>query len=261
MTIDLREGPRGGPTNARVADSPDGQPAIHVAGLTKRLGTHQALAGIDFDVPVGQVVTLLGHNGAGKSTLTRILATTVLPDGGSAQVCGFDVVTHPMEVRYRLGVTLSDERSWYWRLTGRHNLEFFAALYGFYDTGARERASELLETVGLADAADRRFDGYSAGMKARLSLARALLPDPPVLLLDEPTRSMDPIAAAEFRDLVEDLVRRRGKTILLTTHNLHEAAALADHVVVLRSGQVQARVSGQQSAERLEAMLLEAMRA
>lgn len=235
--------------------------AICVEGLTKRFGSHQALAGVDLEVPTGEVVTLLGHNGAGKSTLTRILATTVLPDGGSARVCGFDVVTQPMDVRYRLGVTLSDERSWYWRITGRHNLEFFAALYGYHGSAGADRARELLDIVGLTEAADRRFDGYSAGMKARLSLARAMLPDPPVLLLDEPTRSMDPIASAEFRVLVEELVRRRGKTVLLTTHNLHEAAALADQVVVLRNGRVETCVSGQQSAERLEAMLLEAMRA
>jgi len=251
----------GGPTVTSCTKDQHAPPAIHIEGLTKRFGSHQALAGVDFDVPQGEIVTLLGHNGAGKSTLTRILATTVLPDGGSARVCGFDVVADPMAVRFRLGVTLSDERSWYWRITGRHNLEFFAALYGYHGAKAASRTTELLEVVGLSDAADRRFDGYSSGMKARLSVARALLPDPPVLLLDEPTRSMDPIASAEFRELVEDLVRRRGKTVLLTTHNLHEAAALADHVVVLRNGCVQARVSGQQSAERLESMLLEAMRA
>ena len=119
-------------------DGERSEPAIRIEGLTKRFGSHQALAGVDLEVLTGEVVTLLGHNGAGKSTLTRILATTVLPDSGSARVCGYDVVTHPMDVRYRLGVTLSDERSWYWRITGRHNLEFFAALYGFHGAKAAD---------------------------------------------------------------------------------------------------------------------------
>jgi ABC-2 type transport system ATP-binding protein len=236
-------------------------PAIHVDGVAKRFGPVQALSGVNLTVPQGEVVALLGPNGAGKSTLTRILSTLVLPDAGSARVCGHDIVAEPAKVRSALGVTLSDERSWYWRLTGRQNLEFFAALYGFSRTDARRRTQTLLELIDLPHAADRRIHGYSAGMKARLSLARALLPDPPVLLLDEPTRSLDPVATAEFRTLIRDLKRDRQISVLLTTHNLHEAAALADQVVVLVNGRIAGHTSGRATAEALETLLLGAMRA
>ena len=233
--------------------------AVEVVGLTKRFGSVTALNGVDLTVKAGHVVALLGPNGAGKSTLTRILATLVLPDSGSASICGHDVVTRSAEVRNELGVTLSDERSWYWRLSGRQNLEFFAALYGYNRAGGRERTQELLELIDLADAADRRFDGYSAGMRARLSLARALLPDPPVLLLDEPTRSLDPVATAEFRRLVRDLVDEHDISVLLTTHNLHEAAALANEVVVLVGGRIRGHATHHATAEALEDLLLTAM--
>src|SRR4051812_13794316 len=171
------------------------------------------------DVTPGTVVALLGPNGAGKSTLVRILATTVLPDKGSVSIMGHDVTTEAQKARDCLGLMLGNERSWYWRLNGRRNLEFFAALYGMSRAAATTRTDGLLRDVGLAEAADRRVGEYSSGMRARLALARALLREPPVLVLDEPTQNLDPVAAAKFRDIVLRLAEDRGSSVLLTTHN------------------------------------------
>ena len=238
----------------------DGAPAgagLRLAGLEKRFGKLAALRGVDLEVPWGAIVAVLGPNGAGKSTLLRILATTVLPDSGHAEVAGHDVVSDSAAARRALGLVLGDERSWYWRLTGRDNLEFYAALHGLRRPAARRRADELLAAVDLASAADRRFDRYSSGMRARLALARALLHEPPVLCLDEPTATLDPVAAASFRALV----RRQadtGRAVLFTTHDLHEAAAVASNVVVLAAGKVAATVDDRPDAARLEAILIEA---
>lgn len=235
-------------------------PAIDVRGISKRFGSVDALLDVTLAVMPREVVGLLGPNGAGKSTLTRILATTVLPDAGVATVCGIDVVAEPARARHVLGVSLSDERSWYWRLSGRQNLRFFAALYGYGRKQSAERVSELLHRFDLDAAADRRFDGYSAGMKSKLSLARALLPDPPVLLLDEPTRSLDPIAAAEFRKIIVQLVEEHDKAVLLATHNLEEAALLSNRVAVLAGGRVVESTSARSSAETLALLLRAATR-
>ena len=203
-------------------------------------------------------MALLGPNGAGKSTLIRILGTTVLPDRGRVRIDGVDVVADPVRARQRCGLMLGDERSWYWRISGRRNLEFFAALHGFRRRPARARTSELLELFGLSEAADRPFGGYSAGMRARLSLARALLSEPPVLLLDEPTRSLDPIASADFRHLVLDLARERGVGALFATHDLHEAAEVASRTVSLSEGRIAFAIEGEATSLELEEALLAA---
>jgi ABC-2 type transport system ATP-binding protein len=222
----------------------------------KRFGPLTALQGIDLEVEGGEIVAIVGPNGAGKSTLLRILATAVLPDAGRAWVAGHDVADAPEAARQSLGFLLADERSWYWRLTGRHNLEFFAALYGLDRPAARRRTGELLEELGLGEAADRSFGDYSSGMRLRLSLGRALLAEPPVLLLDEPTRSLDPIATKQFRDLARGAVTERGSAVLLATHDLHEAAELADSVVVLEGGRVSRMTANPGSAAQLEQALL-----
>ena len=240
-----------------MGEVPAAAGGIEVAGLTKRFGALEALTGVDLEVGRGELVALLGPNGAGKTTLLRILGTTLLPDAGRATVAGLDVVARPQQVRAVVGLVLGNERSFYWRLTGRHNLEFFASLHGLDRRVARDRATELLDLLGLTEAADRRFDGYSSGMKARLGLARALLADPPVLLLDEPTRTLDPVAAADFRRQVVALARDRGRAALFATHDLHEAAALADRVVVLAGGRVATRLPGGTDAAGLEAALLD----
>jgi ABC-2 type transport system ATP-binding protein len=220
-----------------------------------------ALDGLDLDVERGEIVSLLGPNGAGKSTLLRILATVVLPDRGTASVCGVDVVADPGAARRQVGVMIGDERSLYWRLSGKENLAFFAALHGLRRRQALRDAVELLELVGLSEAAERPVMGYSSGMRARLSLARALLAGPPLLLLDEPTRSLDPLAAVEFREMAVRLTRERRAGILLATHDLHEAAAVSDRIVVLAAGRVMLDepAAGMEPA-RLESAFLEAVR-
>lgn len=230
---------------------------LKVRGLRKQFGELHALQGIDLEVPWGDIVAVLGPNGAGKSTMLRILGTTVLPDAGHVEVAGHDVVTHPDAARRSLGLVLGEERSWYWRLSGRDNLEFFAALHGLHRRAAVARASEVLRAVDLQGVATRRFDRYSSGMKARLSLARALLHEPPVLCLDEPTRTLDPVAAVAFRSLVRGQADS-GRAVLFTTHDLHEAAAVASRVVVIVGGRVAATVDDRPDAARLEHILIDA---
>jgi ABC-2 type transport system ATP-binding protein len=236
----------------------EGRPtSIEVEAVSKRFGSVRALDSVSLDVRHGEIVALLGANGAGKSTLLKILGTTVLPDEGRAVVAGHNVVCNPRAVRRATGFLLADERSWYWRLSGRKNLEFFAALHGFRRRAARDVADRLLNEAGLEDAADRAFSGYSSGMKLRLSLARALLADPVVLLLDEPTRSLDPLASLEFRTLLEQIVATRGAGVLFATHDLHEAAAVASKVLVLVEGRA-AATAPHTDAAALERLLIEA---
>ena len=242
----------------RTAPPPDGDFAISLEGVTKRFKNTVALDGIDFTVKTGEVAVLLGPNGAGKSTLLRILCTTITPDSGTALVGGLDVTQRPAEVRRRLGVALSDERSFYWRLTGRQNLEFFAAMYGLRRREARERAEELLVEVDLIDHADRRFDYYSSGMRARLSLARASLATPPIILLDEPTRTLDPIAAGDFRERTLSMARDKGQTVLFATHDLYEAAAVASRIVVVAHGRVARLEDAGMSPQELDRAIREA---
>lgn len=235
-------------------------PAIEICGVGKRFGDLVALDQIDLEVRGGEIVALVGPNGAGKSTLLRILGTAVLPDSGTASIAGFDVVTSSADARRSLGFLLADERSWYWRLTGRHNLEFFGALHGFRRRAAAARADQLLEGFGLSSAADRPFGEYSSGMRLRLSLARALLAEPPVLLFDEPTRSLDPIATKHFRDLALATANDRGSAVLIATHDLHEAATLASTVAVLDRGRIRKTARNPGNAAELESAMLTVIR-
>jgi ABC-2 type transport system ATP-binding protein len=228
---------------------------VRVVDVSKRFATVQALDRVGFEIEAGEIVVMIGVNGAGKSTLLRILGTRVLPDEGAAWVAGFDVLREPRQARRRTGVVLSDERSWYWRLSGRANLEFFARLSELSRAQAQERAEQLLEVVQLTDAADRRVDGYSSGMRSRLSLARALLLAPPVLLLDEPSRALDPAVSRELRQTVVSLTRESGCAVLWVTHDLHEAAELAERVIVLDAGRIRKVESRPGSAADLELLL------
>jgi ABC-2 type transport system ATP-binding protein len=222
--------------------------------LVKRFGPVVALDGLDLDLNRGEILALLGPNGAGKSTLLRILGTTVLPDAGDARVVGVDVVAEPVKARRQVGLMIGDERALYWRLTGRQNLSFFAALHGLRRREAGRRVAELLGATGLEHAADRRVLGYSSGMRVRLLLARALISDPPLLLLDEPTRNLDPLAATGFRELASGLASERDTGILFATHDLHEAVAVATRIMVLSGG----RVVLEQPTEGMDAVGLEA---
>jgi ABC-2 type transport system ATP-binding protein len=198
----------------------------------------RALDGVDLHVKTGEIFGLLGPNGAGKTTLVKILSCLVLPDRGRALINGVDV-RHENKVKPRLGLVHSDERSFYWRLSGRENLKFFARLYDVPGSRIKSRIDELLAKVDLLEAADRAFSGYSSGMKQRLAIARALLHDPPILLMDEPTRSLDPAACLSLRAFIRDELKGRdGKTILLATHNLREAETLCDRIAILVAGSV-----------------------
>jgi ABC-2 type transport system ATP-binding protein len=204
--------------------------------------TVEALRGIDLEVAPGTIHGVIGPNGSGKSTMLRILATLVAADGGTATVSGADVDTQGVDVRRSIGFTTGDERSLYWRLTARQNLEFAAALHHVPDTGAA--IADALVAANLAHAADRPVSGFSQGMLRRLGLARALLHRPAVLLLDEPSRSLDPVARDELHGALSDLRGTGGVTTLLTTHDLAEAAAVCERVSVIREGRIVADLAG-----------------
>ncbi len=197
-----------------------------------------ALRGVDLEVRAGEIFGLLGPNGAGKTTLLKILSCLVLPDAGVARVGGEDVRAEH-RVKPKIGLVHSDERSFYWRLSGRENLRFFATLYDLPPALAERRIEALLGKVEMAEVGDRRFADYSSGMKQRLAIARALLHDPPILFMDEPTRSLDPASSLALRTFIgEELRRRDGKTILIATHNLREAEALCDRLAILVKGRI-----------------------
>jgi ABC-2 type transport system ATP-binding protein len=197
-----------------------------------------ALRGADLEVHAGELVGLLGPNGAGKTTLLKILCGLVLPESGRALVLGIDV-RRERRVKPLIGLVQSDERSFYWRLTGRENLRFFGRLQGLRGAALHRRVDELLSQVELTENADRRFGDYSSGMKQRAALARALLRDPPILLMDEPTRALDPVAAGKIREFIRgDLMAAGRRTVLLATHNLREAEVLCHRVAILVEGRV-----------------------
>jgi ABC-2 type transport system ATP-binding protein len=194
-----------------------------------------ALDGIDLTVARGEIHGLLGPNGAGKTTLVRILSTILTPTRGSAAVLGHDVAAEPEAVRRSIGLVFGGDRGLYTRLSGRHNLEYWAALYGVPRAVTRHRIAQILERVGLEDRAEDRVETYSRGMRQRLHLARGLISSPEVLFLDEPTVGLDPVASLEFRELVKAL-REEGKTVFLTTHDMREAEAVCDRVSLIDRG-------------------------
>jgi ABC-2 type transport system ATP-binding protein len=197
----------------------------------------EALRNISLEVGEGEILGLIGRNGAGKTTLTKVIATLVQPTAGRVTVRGFDSIRDEVKVRSLIGLATAEERSFYWRLSCEKNMMFFARLYGLRDREARRRISDIFEKVGLTEIAGRRFSNISTGNKQKLAVARALLPDPPILLLDEPTRSLDPLAAAEMRNLISSLA---GVSVLLTSHNLSEIEELCDRVAVISSGEIMA---------------------
>ncbi|MEP1124803.1 MAG: ATP-binding cassette domain-containing protein [Ilumatobacter sp.] len=229
--------------------------AIEARGLTKRFGDVMALDGLDLTVETGTVLGLLGPNGAGKTTAVSILTTLMQPDSGTATIAGVDLATHPQLVRERIGLSgqyaAVDEV-----LTGRENLDMIGRLYHLGKVRSKARADELLERFDLADAGDRPVKGYSGGMRRRLDLAGALVAQPPVLFLDEPTTGLDPRSRIELWDVIRELVSD-GSTLLLTTQYLEEADQLADEIVVIDAGRGIARgtadeLKSQVGGERLE---------
>jgi ABC-type multidrug transport system ATPase subunit len=201
--------------------------------------THRALEQVSFEVRERESLGLLGANGAGKSTLLRIVATLLLPTGGAARVAGFNTVGESREVRRRLGYHAGSDSGFYGRLTGRQNLRFFGRLNQLPRTATEKRIAELAEQFGLEESLDRQVRTFSTGTMQRLSLVRALQHQPPVVLLDEPTRSLDAIGAMEFRRFLKSEVMRRGGTSLLfASHTLAEVELLADRVAIIHAGRV-----------------------
>jgi ABC-2 type transport system ATP-binding protein len=236
---------------------------VRARDLVKHYGAVKALDGIDLTVPKGSVLGLLGPNGAGKTTAVRILATLLTPDSGTAEVAGVDVIKDPREVRRRIGLSgqyaAVDEY-----LTGFENLDMIGRLYHLGRKPSRERARELLAQFRLEDAGDRMAKTYSGGMRRRLDLAGALVADPPVLFLDEPTTGLDPRGRTDMWEVIQTRVAG-GTSLLLTTQYLEEADVLADNIVVIDHGKVIAegtadQLKAQVGGERLEITVDDASR-
>jgi ABC-2 type transport system ATP-binding protein len=201
--------------------------------------TQPALAGVSLAVEPGEVVALIGENGGGKSTLLRILGTLLLPTRGCAWVGGFDVVSSAARVRQELGYYTGGDEGFYSRLSARENLQLFATMNDLFGAEARRSVTRVVDLLGLGDVLDRPVRTLSTGMVHRLGLARALVHGPAVLLLDEPTRSLDPLTAAEFRRFLKaDIVGRHGTTLLFASHTLSEVEQLADRVALLGAGRL-----------------------
>ncbi len=241
----------------QTVKTPRGDPAISISNLSKtypipfrRMRAFfrrpvkqpvEALRDVSFEVYPGEIFGLIGRNGAGKTTLTKIVATLVQPTEGTVIVRGYDSVRNDEHVRREIGLAGAEERSFYWRLTAEQNLLFFARLHGLRDRLANKRIQELFARLELEDTAQRRFGELSTGNKQRLAIARSLLANPAVLLLDEPTRSLDPLAAARMREMIQSLAQQDPPvTILFTSHNLAEVETLCARVAIISRGQIRA---------------------
>ena len=199
-----------------------------------------ALDSVSLKVEKGKICALLGPNGAGKTTLIKILSTLILPDSGQINICGYDLKTHPEQARSKIGLVTGEERSLYWRLSGRQNLEFFGAMYNLSRRKIRERVSSLNDILEIDDL-DKPFENYSTGMKQRVALARCLMSEPELIFMDEPTKSLDPGSAHKFRIFIkETLVNKLGKTVFFTTHQTEEAGELADQIAIIAKGKIKA---------------------
>jgi len=197
-----------------------------------------ALNGIDLAIRPGELFGLLGPNGSGKTTTIKCLSTILIPDEGTVTVNGFDIQKETAMVRASLGMVVGGERTLYWKLTARDNLLFFASLYKMKKNYAKKRVDELLDVFELSERADERLEDYSTGMRQKVTIARALLHDPPILLLDEPTLGLDPGFSRQLRKQIRSLSEEQGKTVLLTTHYMAEADQLCDRVAFINKGNI-----------------------
>lgn len=229
--------------------------SVYAQGLTKHFAQQRGLLavlrgatrapvtvidGIDLTLRRGEIFGLLGLNGAGKTTLVRMLCGLLIPSAGRATVGGVDLIRQPRQVRAAVGLVAGEDRSFFWRLTARQNLTFFADLHRLPQREGQRRVSDLLDLFGLADAADRAVGLFSTGMRQKLALARALMHRPQVLFLDEPTRGLDVQAADMLLTTIRELAAQHGTTILLTTHQLADAEHICDCVGILHHGRLQA---------------------
>ena len=209
---------------------------IEAKGLTKDFGDFRAVDTVTLDVSPGTVLALLGPNGAGKTTTVRMLTSILTPTAGTAIIAGYDVLIRPEKVRAHVGV-LTEQHGLYERMRALEYLDFFGRVYRLPPGQGKRQALQLMERFGLSSALDKRLGEYSKGMKQKLALVRAMLHDPPVLLLDEPTSAMDPQSAKQVRDAILEL-RRDERTFLITTHNLTEAQLLSDRIAIIRHGRI-----------------------
>ena len=225
---------------------------IESQGLTKRFDDFLAVDNVTLKVPSGEVLALLGPNGAGKTTTVRMLTSILGPTSGAARVAGFDVVTQPEQVRAHVGV-LTEQHGLYERMKALEYLDFFGRIYHMTGAERKGNALALMARFGLESALDKRLGDYSKGMKQKLALVRAMLHNPPVLLLDEPTSAMDPQSAKQVRDAIIDL-QQEERTFLITTHNLAEAQQLANQIAVIRQGRIIAQGSFDELSRRFVGM-------
>ncbi|MGX7112669.1 ABC transporter ATP-binding protein [Gemella cuniculi] len=200
-------------------------------------GEFVALKGIDFSVKEGEVFGLLGPNGAGKTTTIKILTTMLAPSEGKATVLGFDTFSEAKKVREHISFVFGGERNLYWRLTARDNLAYFADLYKIPRGEQKGLIEDLVTRVGLSEVIDKRVETFSKGMKQRLQIARALLNNPKIIFLDEPSIGLDPIGAVELRELIKDFAKE-GVTVLITTHYMPEAEELCDRIAIINEGEI-----------------------
>lgn len=211
---------------------------IQVEEIVKHFGPIQAVRGVSFSCPAGTVFGLLGPNGAGKTTLLRLLATILRPTRGRAVLAGHELVSAAEQVRRVIGV-LPTNAGLYGRLTARENLRYFGVLYGLDDSVLEARITQLLGRLDMREAADRRAENFSSGMRQKVALARALLHDPPILLLDEPTEGLDVPTARTVYRLIEEL-REAGKCLILSTHRMAEAERLCSRIGIIAGGKMRA---------------------
>ncbi len=215
---------------------------IEAYELSKVFDDFTAVDRVSMNIPAGDVLALLGPNGAGKTTTVRMLTSILAPTSGHARVAGHDVVAEAELVRGKVGV-LTEQHGLYERMKAIEYLDFFGQVYGMSASQRKQRSLQLMERFDLIFALDKRLGDYSKGMKQKLALVRAMLHNPPVLLLDEPTSAMDPLSARLVRDAIVELQRDEQRTFLITTHNLVEAQALASQIAIIRGGQIIARGS------------------
>ncbi|MGE5197934.1 MAG: ABC transporter ATP-binding protein [Deltaproteobacteria bacterium] len=197
----------------------------------------RAVDEVDMAIEKSKIFCLLGPNGAGKTTLVKTLCCLIMPDGGKALINGLDVIKNEPKIKPLIGLLTANERSFYWRLSGRQNLEFFATLYNLPAKKIEKKIDELADTLVIGEM-DRLVQEYSTGARHKLALARSLIHDPEIIFMDEPTKSLDPTAAIHLRNVIKDLATKHKKTIFLTTHNTKEAESLADTIAIMHKGKI-----------------------
>ncbi len=246
-----RENKEAGNGNGKTANGGKAKRSLWPFGKKGAVTYLTAVDGVSLQIRQGEIFGLLGPNGAGKSTTIRMLCTLLEPTSGTARVNGYDILKQASLVRQNLGTLLAGERSIYWKLTARENLQYFAALFHLPPDVAKKRVNELLERLELTARADDLVEKFSTGMRQRVAIGKALVANPPILLLDEPTLGLDPQAARNLRELIASL-KQEGHTILLTTHYMEEADQLSDRIGIIDQGKIIALDTPANLKERIQ---------